>query len=104
MCGVLEVGSRLDLGYETVGTDNRSQLRPQDLQRDLALVLEVIGQVDRRHAPFAQLTLDGVTAFESGVQGGRRRRTWRTRCAVSAPGRKLSILTISGIVNGSGPA
>ena len=29
-----------------------------------ALLFEVVGQVDRRHAALAQLTLDGVAAFE----------------------------------------
>ncbi len=40
------------------------------LQRDLTLVLQVIGQVDRGHAALTQLTLDGVAAFEGCVQAG----------------------------------
>ena len=47
---VLQVGGRLDLAEEPVGADDRGQLRPQDLDRDLAVVLEVLGEVHRRHA------------------------------------------------------
>ena len=32
----------------------------QDLDRDLTVVLQVLRQVDRRHAAAANLTLDGV--------------------------------------------
>ncbi len=50
---MLEVRRRLDFGQESLCTYNCSQLGLQDLQRDLALVLEVIGQVDRGHAALA---------------------------------------------------
>jgi hypothetical protein len=55
---------------KTLRPDDCGQLRLQDLERDLALVLEVVGQVDGGHAAFAELTLDGVSAFEGGVQAG----------------------------------
>ena len=58
-----EVGGRLDLGQEAFGSDHGGQLRLQNLQRDLALVLEVVGQVDRGHATLTKLTLDGVAAL-----------------------------------------
>ena len=60
---MLEVGCRLDLGQESLGPDHRGQLGLEDLQRDLSLVFEVVGQVDRRHAALTELTLDGVAAF-----------------------------------------
>ena len=60
---MLEVRSRLDLGQEPLGTDDRREFRLQDLQRDLALVLDVVRQVDRRHAALTQLTLDAVAAL-----------------------------------------
>ena len=58
-----QVGGGLDLGEEPLGTDDGSQLRLEDLERDLALVLEVVRQVDCGHTALAQLTLDGVAAF-----------------------------------------
>ncbi len=32
----------------------------------------VVGQVDRGHAAFAELTLDGIAALQGGVQAGGR--------------------------------
>ena len=43
---VLQVGGRLDLSQEPLGSDYRREFGLQDLQRDLALVLQVLGQVD----------------------------------------------------------
>ena len=40
----------------------------QDLQRNLALVPQVIRQVDRGHAAFTQLALDRVAAEQGCVQ------------------------------------
>ena len=57
---MLQVGGGLDLGQEAVGADHGGQLRPQHLHRDLAVVLEVVGEVDRRHPARAELALDGV--------------------------------------------
>ncbi len=48
-----QVRRRLDLGQETLGTDDRSQLGLQDLEGDFALVLDVVGQVHRGHAALA---------------------------------------------------
>ena len=61
--GMLEVRRRLDLCQETLGTDHGGQLGFEDLERDLAFVLEVVGQVDGGHAAFTQLALDGVSAL-----------------------------------------
>ena len=65
---MLEVGCDLDLRQKPLGPDNRSQIRLQDLEGHLPVVLEVIGQVDRGHAALTELTLDGVAAFEGCVQ------------------------------------
>ena len=67
-----------DLAQEAFNAQLVAHLRVQDLQRDLAFVLEIVGQVDRRHPALAQLTLDGVAAFEGGVQAGDGIRHGRT--------------------------
>ena len=64
----LEGGGGLDLLDETIGAEDRGQLRLQDLERDVAVVLLVARQVDGGHAAFAELTLDRVAAREGGVQ------------------------------------
>ena len=65
---VSQVGCGLDLSQEPLGTDHRSQLGLQHLERDVPVVLQVLGEIDRRHATFTQLTLDGVAAFQGAVQ------------------------------------
>jgi hypothetical protein len=55
---MLEVGCDLDLGQKAF-----SPFRLQDLEGHFAVVLEVVGQVDRGHAALAQFTLDGIAAF-----------------------------------------
>jgi len=53
--GVLQVGGGFDLLQEARATDDRGQLRPQHLERHLAIVLDVVGQVHRGHAALAEL-------------------------------------------------
>ena len=67
---VLEVGRRLDLGKETLGSDDRSQLRLQHFQGDLPLVFQVIREIHRRHPALTEFGLDAVGAFEGCVQAG----------------------------------
>ncbi len=65
---MLQVRRRLDLGQEPLGSDDRGQLRLQHLERDLPLVLDVIGEVDRGHPALAELALDAVAPLEGRVQ------------------------------------
>jgi hypothetical protein len=59
---VTQPGHQLDLTQESIGTDAGRELRMQDLDRDLASVLQVLGQQHHGHAAAADLRLDGVTA------------------------------------------
>ena len=65
---VLQVGRGLDLSEEAFGPYYSSQLGLQDLERDLSLVLEVVGEVDRGHPALTKFTLDAVAALEGCVQ------------------------------------
>ena len=67
---MLEVGGGLDLSEESLRTYHSREFRLEDLERNVAVVLEVLGQVHSGHASLAQLTLDGVTALEGCVQTG----------------------------------
>jgi hypothetical protein len=57
---MLEVGGGSDLGQESFRADDRTQLGPQDLERDVAVVAQVLSQVNRRHTAHAELSLDAV--------------------------------------------
>ena len=63
---VLQVGGRLDLGQEALPADHGGEFGLQDLDRDLAAVLHVLGEVDDGHAALAQALEDAVAAVEGG--------------------------------------
>ncbi len=79
--GVLQVGGGLDLGEEPLGAEDRGQLGAEHLERDLAVVAEVVGEVDGGHAALAQLALEAVAVGE-----GRR----EARCVGAHGGREIS--------------
>ena len=62
--GVLQIGGDLDLGEKPLYAEHCTELRLEHLERDVALVLDVVSEVDGRHAAFSELTLDGVAAGE----------------------------------------
>ena len=67
---MLEVRRHLDLGEEPLGTKHSAELGVQNLERDFAVVPDVAREVDRCHAARADLTVNGVTAFECGAEAG----------------------------------
>jgi hypothetical protein len=69
--GVLQVRRRLDLGEEPLGPDDSGQLWLEHLQRDLPLVLQVVGKIYRGHASLTELSLDVVAPLQGSVQACR---------------------------------
>ena len=65
---VVQPGRDLDLGQEPLDAEHGAQLRPEHLEGDLAVVLEVGGQVDRGHAAGAERALDPVALLQRGRQ------------------------------------
>ena len=70
--GMLQRGGGLDFHHEPLGADDGGELRLQDLERHLAVVLEVLRQVHRGHAALAELPLDAVAVGEGGGEAGKR--------------------------------
>jgi hypothetical protein len=66
--GVAKPRRHPDLGQEAFRPDDRGQLRLQDLQRHVALMLQVPGQVDGGHAALSEFTLDAIAARKGGLQ------------------------------------
>ena len=67
---MLQVGGGLDLAQKALGADDRGELWLQHLDRDLAIVLEVVGEIDRRHAAGPKFALDAVVVGERGGEAG----------------------------------
>ena len=61
---MLQMGDGLDLAQEPLGADHGRELGPQHLDGDLAVVLEVVREIDRGHAALPQLALDPVAVGE----------------------------------------
>jgi hypothetical protein len=65
---MIEPGDDLDLAIEPLRPEHGAELRSEHLDRHLAAMLQIVGQVDRRHAAVADLALDGVAAGEGGAE------------------------------------
>ena len=62
--GMLELRNDLDLAEKPVRPKRRRQFRPEHLDRDLAVVLQVTRKEHHCHAATADLTFDGVAIRE----------------------------------------
>ena len=67
------------LPFEPLRTEYRAQLRSEQFDGYLAVVLEVLSEIDRAHAPFAERPLDPVAV---GQGGGELLREVRHRGSV----------------------
>src|SRR5213079_2920177 len=65
---VREARRDFDLAEEPLRTERGSELGLQHLDGDLAMVLQVLGEIDRRHPAAAQLSLDQVTVGECRLE------------------------------------
>ena len=63
---MVEPGGDLDLGQEPLDPEHGAELGAEHLERHLPVVLEVGGEVDRRHAAGAELALDPVPLLQRG--------------------------------------
>jgi len=55
---VLQPGGGLDLGQEPLGAEHGAKFLMQYLDRDLAVVAEVVRQINGGHAPGPKLALE----------------------------------------------
>ena len=62
--GMLQVRGDPDFAQEALAAERRGEFGMQHLERDLPIVLEVVGEEDGGHAAPAELALDGVGAGE----------------------------------------
>ena len=62
---VLEARGEPDLAQEALGAERIGELGVQHLERDRAVVPQVLREPDRGHAAAAELTLEGVPVPQS---------------------------------------
>jgi hypothetical protein len=61
---MLQACRRADLGQEPVAPERRTQVRVQDLDGDVAVVLEIVREIHRRHSTGTELPLDAIAVGE----------------------------------------
>ena len=67
---MLKPGGEPDLALEAVGAERRGELREQDLQGDRAVMLEVLGQIDRSHPATSERALEHIAVAQARSQRG----------------------------------
>ena len=67
---MVQVGGRRDLTEETLGPEGKYQRGAEHLDRDLALVLDVVREIDRGHPARTELAVDAVAVCEGALQSG----------------------------------
>ena len=67
---MLQAGRHLDFAEEPLAAERGGELGPQHLERHLAPVPEILGEVHRGHAAGADLPLDAVAVGEGGGEAG----------------------------------
>jgi len=70
--GMGEARRDLDLPQEPLGADRSRELAPEHLDRDFAVVLLVLREVDGRHAAPTELAVNGIAVREGRGEGGVR--------------------------------
>ena len=65
---MLKARENPDFAREPVRTEGRGQLGAQHFHRHLSIVLQVLGEINRRHPACTQLALDGITVGERGTE------------------------------------
>lgn len=68
---MLKLRRRLDLGQKSLGAKRRGEIRVQHLDRDIALVSQVMSKENGRHAADSNFSGDTVPGIEGRGQPGK---------------------------------
>ena len=67
----MQASGGFDFEEEAFRAEDGGQVGAEHLDRDLALVLEIVGQVDGRHTTLAELALEAVAVGQRGGEAFR---------------------------------
>ena len=65
---MVEVCRDLNFTQKPFGAERGSEFGTQHLHGHLALVLQILGEIDRRHAPSADFALDSIAVCDGGLE------------------------------------
>ena len=81
---MLQSGGELDLALETLSAERGRDRGQEHFERDKALVLDIVGEIHRRHAASAELALDEVALGQGVAQTGWDLGQWRVQADLGA--------------------
>ena len=87
---MLQPRRRTDLGQEPLAPERRAEVRVEDLDGDVAIVLEVVREIHGRHPARAELSLDPI----SGGEGVRQARGDVAHGAARALARRFATIAV----------
>ena len=67
---MVQVGGGRDLAQKALGPEGVDQLGTEHLDGDLAIMLEVMREIDRRHAACTQLAVEAVAIGQGTLKSG----------------------------------
>ena len=95
---VVEVGGDLDLGQEPLGAEYGAEVGAEDLERHLAVMLQVPREVYRGHSASAELAVDPVAVGQRRGQAIERLRHYRLPL-LSATRRRSSVIQLGDTIS-----
>ena len=69
---MIELRADADLLEEALGAKHRCEIRPEDLECHLAIVLQVLGEIDRSHPARTEFALERIAVDKSESQSGEK--------------------------------
>jgi hypothetical protein len=93
---VLQIGRELYLAEKSLRSEQRRELGVKHLDRDAAMVLEVLREIDRRHPARTELAFDAIAV------GDRAAQPREEGSEIAAPGVRLRHLVTILVVRGAG--
>ena len=96
---MLQLRGELNLPQKAAASKRCSDLVTHDLDRDFAVVLQVMRQVNHGHATLAEKVLDGIVAGESGPQSFQLLR--HSRCSGGVMEREHLIFPATTVLAGA---
>ena len=67
---MVQVGGGRDLAQKALGSEGVDQLGTEHLDGYLAIMLEVMREIDRRHAACAKLAVEAVVIGQGALKAG----------------------------------
>jgi len=66
--GMVQAGGDCDLAEEPLGAESGRELGLQNLDGDWAMMLPILGEIDRCHPPAAEFALERIAVSEDGLE------------------------------------